>query len=356
MSRIAGTPRLLIHLPRLVHNFLTLRARCERSGIMITAVLKGLAGDLTILRALADAGLTDVGDSRLANLRRFNRFSGLNKMLLRLPARFELERVLTTCTVSLHTETEILDALERLAASSRQTHQIMLMIDLGDLREGINLADFHRTAVFCQGLKQLRLTGLGTNFSCFAGVKPTEEKLVQLIDLAHLLRDEYHLPLTQISGGNSSSLPLMEAGRMPEGINHLRVGEAILLGRETLNGTILPGLYSDAFEIEAEVVQAQFKPGQPDGEIGHNALGQIPVFPQLEAGYRALLNIGQQDTALGGLKPLNPEIIILGGSSDYLVVAGKKSFKVGERLLFRPSYWSLLAAMTTPYIRREYFK
>lgn len=354
MSRIAKTPRLVIDIPRIVHNFLTLTARCEQAGITMTTVLKAVAGDLTVLRELVAAGLTEAGDSRLANLRRFNRICGLNKMLLRLPAPSELGAVLATCAISLQTEPEILSSLDRLAAIRRQSHQVMLMVDLGDLREGINPVDIHQTAAFCQGLKRIRVTGLGANFSCFAGVKPSQEKLTQLTALGQMLREDYQLPITWISGGNSSSLPLVEAGMMPAGINHLRIGEGILLGRETLNGTLLPGLYPDAFEIEAEVLQAQFKPGQPDGEIGRNALGQIPSLPQLQPGYRALLNIGQQDTALEGLTPLDPGISVLGGSSDYLVVASETRLKVGKRLRFRPNYWGLLAAMTTPYIRREY--
>jgi predicted amino acid racemase len=117
------------------------------------------------------------------------------------------------------------------------------------------------------------------------------EKLVGLVDY---LKGECQLPIEYVSGGNSSSLKLLYDGLIPPGINHLRIGEGILLGRETLTGSYLPDLYHDAFIVEAEVIQAQYKPAVPDGEVGLDAFGRVPSISVKEPGIRLLLNLGHQ--------------------------------------------------------------
>jgi len=134
----------------------------------------------------------------------------------------------------------------------------------------------------------------------------------------------------------------------------LRIGEAILLGRETLHGTILPDLFSDAFCVEAEILQVQWKPGKPYGPVGRDAFGRIPDFSELDAGVRLLINLGEQDSPAAGLRPLEPGVKVLGGNSDYLVLAGEGRFQVGQTIRFLPDYRSLLALMSSRYVVKEY--
>lgn len=350
-----NTPRVLIHPAKLIDNYRTIQRRCSQAGIEITAVVKGVAGDRRIIQTFVDNGITDLGDSRIDNLRFLIGDHRVCPTLLRLPAISGLDDVLQYTRRSLNAEIEVLRLLNQRASAVRIIHEVMLMVDLGDLREGVDPADLGRLAKECQTLTSLRVTGIGTNFSCFAGVPPSEGKLKQLVELGRLLRDEYGFPIQWISGGNSSSLPLVYNGTIPSGINHLRIGEGILLGKETLYGKRLPDLHPDAFIVEAEVLQSQIKRNRPEGETGRNAFGQTAVIPDVEAGYRVLLNIGAQDAALNGLTPLDPGITILGGSSDYLVAASRERLPVGTRLQFIPDYWSLLSTMSTAYIRKEYF-
>ncbi|HOP74695.1 MAG TPA: alanine racemase [Bacillota bacterium] len=351
-----NTPRVLIYPAKLIDNYRKIQRRCSQAGIEITAVVKGVAGDRRIIQAFVDSGITDIGDSRLENLRLMSDHPRVCPTLLRLPAMSGLDEVLRYAKRSLNAEIEVLRLLNERASAARMTHEVMLMVDLGDLREGVDPADLRRLAKECQTLTSLRVTGIGTNFSCFAGVPPTEEKLKLLVELGRMLRDEYGFPIERVSGGNSSSLPLVYDGTIPSGINHLRIGEGILLGKETLYGNRLPDLHPDAFIVEAEVLQSQIKRSRPEGKIGRNAFGHEAVIPEVEAGYRVLLNIGAQDAALNGLMPLDPGITVLGGSSDYLVAASTRQLSVGTRLRFIPDYWSLLTTMSTVYIKKEYFE
>jgi len=350
------SPRVLIHPAKIIENYRVLQRRCSQAGIELTAVVKGIAGDRRIIRAFIDSGVTDLGDSRLENLEFLASDPRVFLTLLRLPAISGLDRVIRYAKRSLNAEIDVLRLLNQRAAAARTTHDVMLMVDLGDLREGVDPADLRHLAEECRTLTALRVTGIGTNFSCFAGVPPSKKKLELLVELGRMLRDEYGFPIQRISGGNSSSLPLVYDGTMPPGINHLRIGEGILLGKETLYGNRLPDLHPDAFIVEAEVLQSQIKKNRPEGETGRNAFGKTPVIPEVEAGYRLLLNIGAQDAALNGLMPLDPGIIVLGGSSDYLVAASTRRVPVGTRLRFIPDYWSLLTIMSTVYIKKEYFE
>jgi predicted amino acid racemase len=347
-------PRVVINLAKLTHNFQTLQRRCRSAGIEMTAVVKGLAGDRVVMERLVTTGLTQVGDSRLANLTNYQDYPGLTKMLLRLPTPESALATVQLAEISLNTEPETLKALNDCAGTLGRKHRVILMVDLGDLREGVSEAALLPLADGCRKLRNLEVIGVGANFSCFAGVMPTPAALTKLTFLAERLRTELELPLRYVSGGNSSSLPLLYDQTLPAGVNHLRIGEGMLLGRETLRGTQLPDLFPDVFSVEAEVLQVQWKPGKATGVIGCDAFGRVPVFPELAAGLRLLLGIGEQETPLAGLTPLEPGITVLGGSSDYLVAASERRYQVGQIIRFAPNYWSLLALMSSRYVIKEY--
>lgn len=345
-------PRIVIDIEKMVANFQRIARHAHQAGISITGVLKGIAGNPWISNRLIEAGLNWIGDSRLENLQKIKAPDPVRKMLLRLPAFSQLRQVVHYAHQSLNSEIELLQALNHF--SELKGHEVFLMVDLGDLREGVSETDILELGRLSRNLKNLKISGIGANFSCFAGLKPSESKLVKLVKLADCLKEEYNLPIEFISGGNSSSLGLLYEGRIPPGVNHLRIGEGILLGRETLTGSNLPDLHHDAFIVEAEVVQAQYKPGVPDGEVGLDAFGRVPSIPVKDPGMRILLNLGQQDTPLTGLKPLDPDLTVMGGSSDYLVMASERPVKVGEVVTFLPNYWSLLGLMTSPYVGKVY--
>ncbi len=164
------------------------------------------------------------------------------------------------------------------------------------------------------------------------------------------------MQLKYISGGNSSSLPLLASGKMPVRVNHLRIGEAILLGRETVNREKWPGTDQDAFVITGEVIELKEKPSVPIGEIGQDAFGGKPTFEDKGSIKRAILNIGRQDVDIDGLEPVDKGISILGGSSDHLLIDATEAegqIKLGSILSFYPGYGALLNAMTSGYVEKR---
>jgi predicted amino acid racemase len=232
----------------------------------------------------------------------------------------------------------------------------MLMVDLGDLREGIWPDDVLPVVEQAVRLPGIRIAGLGTNLACFSGVVPSEHNMRRLVQLAEAVEQSFDLRLDWISGANSSGLELIASGRMPGRVNHARIGEAILLGRETIHRRPWPGTVQDAFLLHAEVLELKRKPSLPLGERSENAFGkQLPIE---DRGFmhRALLNLGREDVQVEGLTPLDARVRIVAASSGYLAldvtgVAGE--LHVGDELVFSLNYAALLAAMTSEYVEKR---
>jgi predicted amino acid racemase len=350
-------PTLAIDLDAIEHNARTVVELCAGHGISVMGVTKGVCGDAEIAKAMLRGGVASLADSRLENIARL-RAGGIEVplTLLRLPPLSGVDPVVEAADASLNSE---LAVVTRLAESARQRgiiHDIIVMVDLGDLREGLWPDDVIPFVGRVVELAGVRIAGVGTNLSCFGGVVPNADNMNRLVVLAEDIERTFGLQLDWVSGINSSGLELIAAGGMPARVNHARIGEAILLGRETVRRRPWPGTRQDAFVLRAEVLERKVKPSVPIGETTEDAFGHRPVFEDRGERVRALLNVGHEDVDVAGLTPLDPGVLILGASSGYLVVdvtdAGAGS-AVGDELAFYPSYGALLAAMTSAYVKKR---
>ena len=349
-------PRLVVDLGKLTENARLIANLCFRDNIEPVGVTKATCGDPKVAKALLAGGIRILAESRVENARRLKK-EGLDvpMTLLRLPMLSQVEEIVKYFQVSLNSEKTVIRGLDAAAAKIGTLHKVILMVDLGDLREGImpeELKDMVRDIV---SLKHIRLLGLGTNLTCYGGVIPSRKNLCQLVELNRQAEIIYSRPLPVISGGNSSSLPLLLAGRLPP-ITQLRLGESILLGRETVDRQPIPGAHLDCFRIQGEVIEIRKKPSVPIGKRGQDAFGGTPVFKDRGNHLRAIIALGRQDIAPDSLIP--PQgAEILGASSDHLILAVedyRDSLFPGDCLDFTPGYSSLLAAMTSPYIEKVY--
>ena len=230
------------------------------------------------------------------------------------------------------------------------------MVDLGDLREGVWPDRAVSVVRDAARFRNIEIVGLGTNLACYGGVIPTTENMQMLVDLRDACREATDLPLDVISGGNSANLPLLASGGMPEEINHFRIGEAITLGRNVLDRTPWPGTRQDTIRVVAEVVEVERKPSLPLGRRGQDAFGENIEFVDRGVRKRAICNVGRQDIVVNGLTPEDQGIIVLGGSSDHLVLDVEEAaseVRLGDEIGFFPSYGSLLAATTSPYMQKS---
>lgn len=347
-------PRLDVDLAKVEANTRHLVEQLGLRGIRVTGVTKAALGSPGIGAAMVRGGASGLGDSRIENLARLaaGASDGAARTLIRSPMVSQADLVVRTATTSLNTGLPVLDALDAAARRHRRTHHVILMVELGDLREGIAPADVVALAQATRDRRRLRLAGLGTNLACQNGVVPDERNMAELSRLVELVEAATGETLAVVSGGNSANLPWALSTPDTGRIDDLRIGEAILLGTEPLHRTVLPGLHTDAFRLVAEVIETGVKPSRPWGSFAQTAYGERAVTEKGRAGTtrQAILALGRQDVVLEGLAP-PPGIRILGMSSDHLVVdAGDLRLAVGDELSFGLGYGALVQAMTSPFV------
>jgi predicted amino acid racemase len=348
------TPRIEINLGKIAHNAKTLKELYGSKGIDVIGVTKVVCGDPAIADVLVKSGINILADSRIENIIKMHDAGIHAKFLLLRTPLSQAELVVKHAEFSLNSELSIIKELSKYAVKQGITHKIILMADLGDLREGIMPSDLGNTVNEVMGLKGIELAGIGTNLACFGGIKPDDKKMENLSSIAINIEDMFKLKLEFVSGGNSANYDWFMSTKDVGKINNLRLGESIFLGCETLERKPIPGLFTDAFTLIAEVIESKIKPSLPYGDIHQDAFGNTPKFHDRGLIRRVILGVGLQDVLVSGLTPIL-DIDILGASSDHIIVDAKQTdLKVKNTVEFNLNYGALLSAMTSPYINKKY--
>lgn len=351
-------PSVIIDLDIIAENTRRVADKLKPQGIGMFGVTKAACGSPLVARAMLRGGVFGLADSRLDNVRRM-RHAGISApiMMLRIPSVTEAPDVVRLCDLSLNSEAAVLDALAEAAQEQGVVHDVVLMLEMGDRREGVSPEDLIPLAQTAMAEPSLRLAGIGANFMCASGVLPTVEKLERLARLADDVEQRFGTRLDYVSGGNSANLALMETEgvQMPARINNLRIGSTILRGENSFTGGTLPGYDDGAFLLEAELVEMKTKESLPDGETGPDAFGNRLTFKDRGARLRGIVNLGRVDIRPEGLKARHRNIEIVTASSDHLIVdiTEAKKFAVGDTIRFEMDYGALVQAMLSPYIEKH---
>lgn len=354
-----NSPYVAINTKKIQENTRYIVNMAKKNEVEIYGVGKVSCADIKVAKAMLKGGVKGLADSRIANIKKLkkNIKADVPLMLLRIPMLSETEKVIEFADISLNSELKVIKQLNKDAKKLNKNHKIILMVDVGDRREGIMPNKVLETVSHIIKLEKIDLIGLGTNLACFGGVIPTYKNLKILVDLKTEIYNEFNLKLNVISGGNSSSLPLLKNNEFPEEVNQLRVGESILLGNNVLNREKFFEAYQDTFFLSAEIVELKMKPAQPKGERAENAFGEKNVITKTGLRKRAILAIGRQDMDISGLTPLLSGLEIEDGSSDHLIVDvtnSEKEFEIGDSIKFKMNYGALLKASTSKYVDKIY--
>ena len=329
-------------------------SRCRGMGIRVCGLIKGVDGLPEAARVLRAAGAEELGTSRLEQVAKC-RAAGVPGpwLLIRIPGLTELPDVVALCETSLQSEWPTLLALEEECLRQNKTHRVIVMTDLGDLREGF--WDKDELVDVCERVERelphVQLAGIGVNLTCYGSTKPTPEKMNELVGLARQVEQRIGRKLEIVSGGATSSFTLVHWGTMPAGVNHLRIGEAILLGKDLqVDWGIrdMDYLRMDALTLRAEVVEVKDKPTYPIGEFAIDAFGRKPVYEDRGIRRRAILALGRADVGeLESLIPREPGLTVIGGSSDHCIVDVEdcpRRLQVGDIVEFSLCYSHMLYA------------
>lgn len=358
-------PKMIIDLNKLKKNLDAVAKITKDDGnCSLMIVTKGLCADPKMVQMVIGHPKVDyVADSRIANIKTYSESARKNKkmtVLLRIPMHCEIEEVIEYVDLSFNSEISTIRLLNDEAKNQGIIHKILLMIDLGDLREGLFFKDEEIIFDYVKeilDMENIELYGIGVNLTCYGAIIPKNDNLSLLVDLAKKLENHFDIKLEMISGGNSSSIYLIEKGELPKGINNLRLGEAFLLGNDTAYETQLPGTTDESLILQAQIVELKEKPSLPIGEVGVDAFGQKPYYEDRGIMKRAIVALGKQDTDLGSMTPLDSEIQIMGGSSDHTILdltKCTKEYKVGDIVSFKLGYGGMLKNITSKYVEREY--
>lgn len=349
-------PRLEINIPKLKKNLKAISDLLKKNNLTLTMVTKAYCADKHIVSELAKTNLIDyLADSRIENLENLKEIN-IPKILLRIPMLSEISKLIDYVDISFNSEYETIKKINDEAKKKDKIHKIVVMVDLGDLREGFfEEKDLFENIEKIKKLENISIIGIATNLTCYGAVLPSEENLSRLVNIAEKLKTEYKLDIQMVSGGNSSSLFLINQGKLPKGINNLRIGEAILLGRETAYGEKIDGTFDDAFKLSCEIVENKKKVSVPIGEQGMDAFGNKPIFIDKGHMQRVILAIGRQDVAVDSLIPIDKKIEVIGASSDHTIIDITNSdnrYTIGDKIEFKLGYSGIMSASTSKYVKK----
>ena len=337
---------------------------CSKNGISVAGIIKFSDGDPQVAKAYLEGGCAQLGVSRAKHLQALKEtFPETETLLTRAPTRGDLEACARYADLSLHADADLLQALDAEAAKWNTHPGIILMLDVGDLREGVdNIPELVDLAKLCEDLPNLRLRGVGTNLACLNGILPTYENLSFLVEAAEAVEKAIGRKLEIISGGSSINLLLLRDGvsQMPGRINHLRLGGTIAnpmnirLGR----GLTFPGLREDTITLTAEIVEIHEKDSAPKGQSTKNWAGETVQREDKGRRLRAILALGSQDVAdATTLIPTDEGVEIVGCSSDHTIVDVTdcgKPLRSGDTLTFKVRYANMLYAFTGDHVTVTY--
>ena len=361
---------LIIRTKKIQNNIEFLSNYFSEKGIHWSLITKVFSGDKTFLKTVLTPEIIQkidsIGDSRLTSLKNLKEVNpDMRTIYIKPPAKIYAEEVVKYADISLNSSFETIQALNEAAKKSNKIHQIIIMIELGELREGVNrddLMDFYQT-VF--ELPHIEVIGLGSNLGCMYGIIPTYDKLLQLVLYKELISSKFNKNLQFISGGSSITLPLLEKGMVPKEINHYRIGEAAFFGVSPYDNEKFEGLAVDTFEFRANIIELEEKEIVPDGILGEGNVGHAAEFQASDtnsSSTKAILDFGILDVDKEDIEPIKEELSFVGITSDMLVVDlgenkdenGKTKYKVGDQIAFKPSYMAVARLLNSKFIDKVF--
>jgi predicted amino acid racemase len=347
------TPRVEIDLGKIQANARCLVRRLGTRGLSVAGVTKAVCGHPDVAVAMVEGGVASLADARIQNVVRM-RTGGITcpVSMIRAPLLSEIEDVIQYCDASYNTEMDTILKLGTAAKKQGTSHDVILMVEMGDMREGISPENLNDCATLVIATPGVALRGIAANFACMGDVAPTAGDMAMLSRLADQVEGDCGPVVDLVSGGGSANLP-WALGEVSTGrVNNLRLGEAILLGTDPVTGYPITGLHTDAFTLFAEVIETSRKPNPLSTRSIAPELGMLKLVRNDDRRVRTILAVGQQDTDASGLT-FPSGMAFIGATSDHTVVdTGNADVSVGSEMKMGMNYSALMRAMSAPDVAK----
>ncbi|RZK10508.1 MAG: alanine/ornithine racemase family PLP-dependent enzyme [Flavobacterium sp.] len=351
---------ITLETEKLKKNYNYLNTFFKGHDIEWSIVTKMLCGNKKYLRELLDLGINQYSDSRISNLRMIKLLNEeAETIYIKPPAKGVIQEVVKYADISMNTDFETIRMLSEEASRQGKMHKIIIMIDLGELREGVMRDDFVDFYATVFQMKNIEVIGIGTNLSCLYGILPNNDKLLQLCLYKQLIELKFNVDIPFISGGSSVTIPLIEQKLLPKDVNHFRIGETLFMGTDVYNNKKYEELENDIFKLYAEIIELYEKPLIPSGEMGLNLEGDTVSFDQKNIGkstFRAIIDVGLLDIDIKHFDPTDAHIKYAGATSDMVVLdlgENPKGYKVGDQIEFTMDYMGIVRIMNSKYIEKR---
>lgn len=361
---------LIIHTKKIQHNILYLSKYLSEKNIQWSLITKVFSGDKNFLKNVLTKEVVEhinsIGDSRLTSLKNLKEVNpDMKTIYIKPPAEVYADEVVKYADISLNSSFETIRSLNESAKKADKIHQIIIMIELGELREGVNRSDLMSFYEEIFELSHIEVIGLGSNLGCMYGIIPTYDKLLQLVLYKELISAKFKKDLKFISGGSSITLPLLKQGTVPKEVNHYRIGEAAFFGISPFDNQKFEALAVDAFEFRANIIELKEKEQVPDGIMGDGNVGHTANYNQKNAGelsIKAILDFGMLDVDQNDIEPFYEDLSFVGITSDMLVVDlgenkdknGNQKYKVGDQIPFKPNYMAVARLLNSKFIDKVF--
>lgn len=359
---------LVINTEHIISNIKKITTFLNKHNKEWSLITKVFSGDQDFLRKILKEdviqGIQSVGDSRLSSLKNLKAVNpDMITIYIKPPAEVYADEVVEYADISLNSSFKTIKALNQAAKKQNKIHKIIIMIELGELREGVKRDDFLEFYEKVFELSNIEVIGLGSNLGCMFGVEPTYDKLLQLCLYKELIQAKFNKQIDLISGGSSITLPLLERNSVPLEMNHFRIGEAAFFGTSPLENKQFLDLHTSAFEFYANIIELEEKEIIPDGVINDASIGHATEFDNkdhTETAHKAILDFGMLDVSKEDIDPVDETVKFVGITSDLLVVdignnkdsKGKKKYSVGDQIRFRPTYMGVARLLNSKFIEK----
>lgn len=361
---------LIVHTKKIQSNIRYLSSYFATRNIEWSLITKVFSGDKEFLRHLLTDDIIQkidsIGDSRLTSLKNLRALNPQMKTIyIKPPAKIYADDIVKYADISLNSSYATIVALNEAAKKADKVHEIIIMVELGELREGVTRMELMKFYESVFELPNIEVIGIGSNLGCMYGVEPSYDKLLQLSLYQELISAKFDKELKYVSGGTSITLPLVENNTIPKEINHFRIGEAVFFGISPLDQHQFKSLSVDTFEFCANIIELEKKLKVPDGIISDGNIGHYAAFDEADSSgtsIKAILDFGLLDVDKNDIEFVDEDLKFVGITSDMLVVDignnrtinGEKKYSVGDKIYFKPNYMAVARLLNSKFIDKVF--